>query len=242
VRLLHAHRAPEDIVEDSHRVSPSLPGHYNARHGVAGAGNSRGKSMRNLIRAAAAAFFVFGCLAASAQQATGKLLLDVKPFTSEVKLKAKVKDTLEHGALDWGVKDGRIVFTSIAKQYINFELNNFTRFGEQKEVELPAGDYKVSCAGLVPHTAFSPQAMLSKGGFFNIDVMTVHIEPGKTTTLTIAPAIRKQKTLLLNFFQAEFVATTTLDGVVSPEVSLNMESPSSIKWDAYTGDLKFATK
>ena len=197
--------------------------------------------MHHLFRCALAALFLLASFNASAQATTGKLLLDVRPFTSEVKLKKKVDDTLRHGALDWGVKDGRIVFTSVAKQYINFEMNNFTRFGETKELELPPGEYKISCAGLVPHTAFSPQAILSKGGFFNIDVMTVRIEAGKTTTLTIAPVIRKQRTLLLNFFQAELLATASIDGVTSPEVSLNMEAPNSVKWDAYTGDLKFQT-
>lgn len=199
--------------------------------------------MTQLFRGAIAALCFLACSGpVLAQQATGKLVLDVKPFTSEVKLKPKVNDTLQHGALDWGAKDGRIVFTSVAKQYINFDMTHFTRFGESTELDLPPGDYKVSCAGLVPHTAFSPQSMLSKGGFFNIDVMTVHVEAGKTTTITINPVIRKQATFLLNFFQAEFLATSTIDGITSPEVSLNMQTPTSVKWDDYHGDLKFQTK
>lgn len=199
--------------------------------------------MTQFLRCGLAALFLYAFAGTvSAQQAVGKLVLDVKPFTSEIDLKAKVNDTLQHGALDWGAKDGRIVFTSIAKQYINFDMSHFTRFGESTGVDLPPGDYKVSCAGLVPHTAFSPQSMLKKGGFFNIDVLTVHIEAGKTTTLTIHPVIRKQATFLLNFFQAEFVATTTFDGTTSPETSLNMMAPTSVKWDDYKGDLKYQVK
>ena len=37
----------------------------------------------------------------------------------------------------------------------------------------------------------------------------------------------------------EYLATATLDGAASPEVSLNSRNEKSVAWDDYHGDLKF---
>ena len=69
--------------------------------------------------------------------------------------------------------------------------------------------------------------------------MTVHIDAGKITTLKILPIIRKQVTFFLNFFVPELLASTIVDGTESAQVSLNAQTEHSIKWDDYSGDLKF---
>ena len=118
-------------------------------------------------------------------------------------------------------------------------MPQFTRFGERKSLEVPAGEYQITCIGLVFHTAFSPEKVLSKGGYCNENVMIVHVGPRKTTTLSITPVIRKQSTFFRKFFVPELLATVSLDGVASEPLSLNTQGPQSIQWDDYTGDLKF---
>ncbi len=186
-----------------------------------------------------AAVALLGAWPAFAQPATGTLIVDIAPFSSEVELKKKVQKQLESGGIEWGQKDDRIVFTMVNKRFINFDLPQFTRFGEHKVLEIPAGDYRVTCIGLVFHTAFSVEKVLSKGGYFNEDIITVRVEAGKTTTLAIKPVIRKQATFFLNFFVPELLATVSIDDATSEPVSLNAQGPQSIKWDDYTGNLKF---
>ena len=175
----------------------------------------------------------------TAQAETGTLLVDIAPFTSEIKLKKKIQTQLESGGIEWGQGSNRIVFTMVNKRFVNFDLPEFTRFGTQKSLELQAGDYTVTCIGLVFHTAFSPEKVLSKGGYFNENLMTVHIDAGKITTLKILPIIRKQATFFLNFFVPELLASTIVDGTESAQVSLNAQTEHSIKWDDYSEDLKF---
>ena len=66
---------------------------------------------------------------AHAQQETGKLVVDVAPFTSERELPKKVDKQLRSGGLEWGVKDGLVVFTMVAKQFIDYPINHMTRYG-----------------------------------------------------------------------------------------------------------------
>jgi len=62
---------------------------------------------------------------------------------------------------------------------------------------------------------------------------------GKTTTLDIRPVIRASSGMLLKVFMPEFIARSTLELDISPEVSLNSRTEKSVAWDAYSGDLKF---
>lgn len=194
--------------------------------------------IRIIVRVILAVILV-GAVTAQAETATGTLLVDIAPFTSEITLKKKVQKQLESGGLEWGQGGSRIVFTMVNKRFVNFDLPEFTRFGTQKSLDVPAGDYTITCIGLVFHTAFSPEKVLSKGGYFNENLMTVHIDAGKTSTLRILPIIRKQATFFLNFFVPELLTSTIVDGTESAQVSLNAQTEHSIKWDDYSGDLKF---
>ena len=177
--------------------------------------------------------------AETAAPTTGTLQLEIAAFTSEVTLKPKIQKQLASGGIEWGQKGDRIVFTYVNKRFLNFDIPFLTRFGETRKLELPEGDYAITCIGFLPATAFSVEKALSKGAYFNRNVMTVHVAAGKTTTLTMKPVIRKQATFFLTFFMPEMLASSTLDGATSPAISINEKSSASVKWDDYVGDLKF---
>lgn len=175
-----------------------------------------------------------------AQQQTGKLQVEILPFSSEIELKEKVRKQLESGGLEWGAKDGQLVFTMVNKRFINFDLPHFTRYGSEAAMELPAGEYSVTGIGLIPSTAFSPEKILAKGAYFNEKVMSFKIEEGKTTTVKVRPVIQKNATFFLNYFLPELLVSTAPDGgEFGPEVSVVDKTESSVPWPAYNGPLKF---
>lgn len=179
---------------------------------------------------------------AAAQQETGKLVVDVGPFTSEKELPRKVDKQLRNGGLEWGVKDGLVVFTMVAKQFIDYPINHMTRYGQSETLDLPAGDYRITGIGLEMTTAFSVQKILDKGAFVNEDVMSFRIEPGQTTTLHIKPVIYKDATFAVNFWMPTLVASVETAGDVAAETALNKRTDKSIPWPAYHGPLKFVAK
>jgi hypothetical protein len=171
--------------------------------------------------------------------ADGTLAINIAPFTSEVKLKDKVRKQLEGGGMEWGLAGNRMVITSVNKQYVGPTINQLTRFGTNTTMNLPAGDYHVCVVGMIYDGGMSVSKVLSKGGYFNENVMTFRIEEGKTTTLDVRPIIRPASGALLKIFMPEYMATTTLDAAVSAEVSLNGRTEKSVAWDDYNCDLKF---
>ena len=54
-------------------------------------------------------------------------------------------------------------------------------------MNLPAGEYQISVVGMIYDGGMSVSKVLSKGGYFNENVMTFRIEDGKTTTLDVRP-------------------------------------------------------
>jgi hypothetical protein len=179
---------------------------------------------------------------AFAQQA-GQLVVDVSPFTSEQTLPKKVDKQLRSGGIEWGVKDGLLVFTMVAKQFIDYPINHMTRYGQSETIELPAGDYRITGIGLEMTTAFSVQKILDKGAYVNEDVVAFRIEPGQTTTLHIKPVIYKDATFAVNFWMPTLMASLSTNGdSASPEIALNKRLPTSIRWPDYKGPLKFVAR
>jgi len=170
--------------------------------------------------------------------ADGTLQINIAPFTSEIELKDKVRTQLEGGGMEWGMAGNRLVVTTIAKQYVAPNINQLTRFGTNTSLPLPAGEYQISCAAMVYDGGMSVAKVLSKGAFFNENVMSFRIEDGQTTTLDMRPVIRKTGGLI-KIFMPEYLVTSTLNGEKSAEVSINSRNEKSIAWDDYTGDLKF---
>ena len=171
--------------------------------------------------------------------ADGTLAINIAPFTSEVKLKDKVRKQLEGGGMEWGYANNRLVVTSVNKQFVGPVIDHLTRFGTNASLTLPAGEYHISCVGMLYDGGLSVEKVLSKGAFFNENVLAFRIEDGKVTTLDVKPTIRASSGFFLKLFMPEYLATATLDGASSPEVSLNSRTEKSVAWDDYSGDLKF---
>ena len=195
--------------------------------------------MPNLFRAVLAAVFFLAAQAVNAQQATGTLVFDVKPFTSEVTLKKKIQQQLESGGIEWGLKDGQLVVTLVNKRFIDFDISHMTRFGKSEQLQLPPGEYRLTAIGMEMHTAFSVDKVLAKGAFFNENVITFRIEEGKTTTLSINPVIRKDMTFLINWYMPALMTTVSSDAGSTEERAINLRGPDSIAWPNYNGPLKF---
>ena len=180
--------------------------------------------------------------ASAVQEGTGTLVVDVKPFTSEQELPKKVNEQLKSGALEWGVRDGQVLFSMVNKQFIDFPISHMTRYGQQESLSLPAGEYKVTGIGMEMHTSFSVKKALERGAFVNEDAVVFRIEPGKTTTLSINPVIRKDAIFGSAFYVPTLMASTHGEGGDTAEVALNTRSAASIAWPAYHGPLKFVPK
>ena len=171
--------------------------------------------------------------------ADGTLAINMAPFESEVKLKDKIRKQLEGGGMEWGMTGNRLVVATVNKKFVGPNINQLTRFGTSTTMALPPGEYQISCVGIIYEGGLSVDKVLSKGGYFNENVMTFRIEEGKTTTLDIRPVIRASSGMLLKVFMPEFIARSTFELDISPEVSLNSRTEKSVAWDAYSGDLKF---
>lgn len=174
--------------------------------------------------------------------ATGTLFVDVKPFTSEKELPKKVDKQLRNGGLEWGIRENQLVFTMVNKQFIDFPVNHMTRYGQNESLVLPAGEYSITGIGLEMSTGFNPQKILDRGAFVNENIVTFRIEPGKTTTLTIVPMIKIDRTFALNFWMPSMMATLGDGTTTTAEVALNDRIATSIAWPQYSGPLKFVAK
>lgn len=178
-------------------------------------------------------------ISSGAQEARGTLIFDLKPFTSEVELKEKVEKQLKSGGLEWGTAAGQMVVSMVSKQYIRFDLSNFTRYGEKKTLEVGAGEYRITCAGFVPEGGLSIEKVLKKGAYFNVDILTFTVKPGGTTTIEVHPTIRKERTFFLKFFLPELLVKVDEDGTITGQKVINERTDASIAWDDYKGPLKF---
>jgi hypothetical protein len=200
--------------------------------------------MRSTFRPFLAVLLTCLSFTAIAQQpvGTGTLVFDVKPFRSEVELKPKIENQLKSGGIEWGLKDGQMVVTMVNKRFVNFDINHMTRFGQQETLQLPPGEYKITGIGLEMVTAFSPEKVLAKGGYLNLDVASFKIEEGKTTTVSIDPVIRKDMTFLMKWFVPTLLTTISTDAGSSEPVALNARQAGTVAWRDYNGPLKFVAE
>jgi hypothetical protein len=188
----------------------------------------------------AACLVVLSMLAATtlacAQGTTGTLVLDMKSATTDTHLSKGVKNRLENAGLEWGVADGEVVFTIVNKRFVNFNLAQFTRFGEMTTVDVPSGEYKITCIGFVNEGGLlNPEKALDRGAYVNADVVTFRIEPGATTTLSVQPVMQKQAGALVNLFMPDLLVSPPGGG---EPVRVNVRTESSVPWATYTGPLK----
>lgn len=173
---------------------------------------------------------------------TGTLMVDIKAFTSEKELPKKIDKQLKNGGLEWGIRDGLIVFTMVGKQFIDFPINHLTRYGQSESLTLPAGEYRITGIGLEMTAGFSVQKILDRGAFVNEDVIAFRIEPGKTTTLSINPVIKRDNAFVVDFWMPTMMASVITETGPTEEKALNVRGETSIAWPKYGGPLKFVAK
>lgn len=176
-------------------------------------------------------------VANSTADAVGILLIDVKDFTSEQKLPKKVVKQLQSGMIEWGVRDRLLVFSLVNKRFLDFPIDHSTRYGQNEKLTLPVGDYQITGVGLEMSSGFNVDKILNRGAFFNEQILSFKIEANKTTTLSINPVIKKDRTFAVNFWMPSLMASVSPD---SGEVALNDRNEKSIAWPDYQGKLKFA--
>lgn len=175
-----------------------------------------------------------------AQEAQGSLVVDLKPFVSDIKLKKKVLKQLEIGALDWGITGNQFVTTLANKRFIDFDIPYMTRYGTSKEIKLKPGKYTISCVGFKYKGGLSVKKVLKKAAFFNIDELNFEIIEGKTTTLEILPKIEKSSSFLMKVFSPDLFATITVDNEIKVKKKIiSIRHENSINWNDYNGPLKF---
>lgn len=174
--------------------------------------------------------------------ATGTLIVDIKPFTSEKELPKKVDKQLRSGGLEWGIRDRQLVFTMVGKQFVDFPISHMTRYGQSETLVLPAGEYRITGIGLEMTAGFSVQKILDRGAFVNDDVVVFQIEPGKTSTLHINPVIKRDGAFVVDFWMPTMMASVTTEAGTSAEKALNVRGDASIAWPNYKGPLKFVAK
>ena len=192
----------------------------------------------------AACCSLFTPIAIAQDAATGTLVVEIKPYRSERELPKKVTKQLESGALEWGIRDNQLVFTSVNRRFVDFPVSHMTRFGQSETLQLAPGEYTVTGIGLNVSMGFNPQKIVDRGGYINEHVMKLHIEAGKTTTLSIDPVIFRDGAFVIDIYQPTLNATVTApDGSTSAEpVGLNRQSETSVNWGKYNGTLKFVAK
>ncbi|MGC2619121.1 MAG: hypothetical protein WA414_08795 [Acidobacteriaceae bacterium] len=198
-------------------------------------------------------FFFTACIALTAfiaarpvsAQQTGTLVFDLKNYTSDAKMPKKSQKTLEHAGVRWTMLDNTLLISFVSENFIHADLSNLTRFGEHKTLQLKPGQYTITCVGYEFDSASTdPAKNLAKSAFFNNDVLTFNVLPGKTTTLEVTPIYEAEShyrfiaklTILLPDLKVRIVedGATKVDDIV-----INRRTEKSVAWNDYHGPLKF---
>lgn len=202
----------------------------------------RGRSdMRRIVRACLQALLVcqFLVIPLRAQESKGTLVIDVKPIEAQTAIKPKVESELKSGGLEWGVENDQLVVSMVSKRFVAVDLTHLTRYGTTTSVDLPPGHYRLTCVAIDPSGGLSVDKFLSKGAYFNLDVVTFDVAAGETTTIAIRPLMQKKSTFLVKFFYPDLLVRVLRNGVEGPEYRISARTETSIAWDSYHGPLKF---
>ncbi len=178
-------------------------------------------------------------------QQTGTLVFDMKNYTSDAKIPDKIQKQLEHAGFQWGMLDDVLLIPLVNQKFVKVDALYFTRFGEQKKLELKPGEYTVTCiAHEFNSDSTSVDKFLSKNAFFNMDVLKFTILPGKTTTIEVSSVYKPQSTWFrlskLTMYIPEITVKVSVDATSAGEpVAINRRTDKSVAWDDYKGPLKF---
>jgi hypothetical protein len=178
-------------------------------------------------------------------QQNGTLVVDLKAYTSNAKMPKNVQKELVHAGIHWGLVDNALVIPMVNQKFVKAETPYLTRFGEQKSLELKAGRYTITCIGYeVRSRSGDIDKVLSQNAFFNNDIMTFTVLPGKMTTLEISPVYEAESkwvmlskfTMFLPDLKVRVVEHGTPKG---EDVVISQRTAKSVAWDDYHGPLKF---
>lgn len=179
-------------------------------------------------------------------QQTGTLVFELKNYTSDAKLPKNVQKVMEHGGIGWGILDNSVLISMVKENFVKADLQYFTRFGEQKTLEMKAGQYTITCIGydFVSTWSLDVDKNLAKSAFVNGDIVTFTVLPGKTTTLEISPVIVPKSVWVrlsdVTMFSPELTVRVLEDGTPKGEgVVITRRTNKSVAWDDYHGPLKF---
>jgi hypothetical protein len=178
-------------------------------------------------------------------QESGTLMFDLKAYTSEAKIPKESQKQLEHAGIHWAVLDKTVLIPLLNEKYVKAEFPYLTRFGEQKTLELKAGQYTITCIGYeIESISRDIDKVLAKNAFLNIDVVTFTVLPGKTTTLEIFPTyLEESKSRFLaklTMFLPELKVRVLEDGMPKGEdLVISRRTDKSVAWNDYHGPLKF---
>ena len=177
---------------------------------------------------------------AHSQSTTGMLVVDIKGATTDTHLSKAVQRRLENAGLEWGIADGKMVFTLVSKKFVNFDLSHFTRFGAMETVTVPPGEYKISCIGFINEGGLlNPEKALDRGAYVNADLLTFRVEAGSITTIEIQPVMQKQAGALVNLFMPDILVSPPNGG---EPVRISDKTERSLAWSTYAGPLKLAAE
>lgn len=177
-------------------------------------------------------------------QQTGTLVFDLKNYTFDGKETKKIEKGLEHAGIPWRMLDNTLLISFVNQKYVNADAFYLTRFGEQKKLEMKAGEYSITCIGFELNAiSTDPDKSISKNGFFNNDVLKFTVLPGKTTTLEISPVFEPEskhyRLAKLKMYIPDLKLRLIEDGTQrGDDVVINRRTDKSVAWDDYKGPLK----
>jgi hypothetical protein len=177
-------------------------------------------------------------------QQSGTLVFSVKDYTSDAKMPKNIVKNLEHGGFRWGVLDKTLLIPMVNEKFVKADTPYLTHFGDQKTLALEPGQYTIACIGFELSLSPDVDKALAKGAFFNNDVVTFTVLPGKTTTLEISPVYQAESQghvlAKVTMFTPDLKVRVLEDGTPKGEdVVISRRTAKSVAWDDYHGPLKF---
>lgn len=141
--------------------------------------------------------------------------------------------------------DNSVLISFVNEKYVKADLPYLTRFGDQKTLEIKPGQHTITCIGFeFDSTSSDVDKTLAKSAFFNNEVVTFTVQPGKTTTLEISPIFEAESQwhvlTKLTMFIPDLKVRVLEDGTPKGEsLVINRRTPKSVAWNDYHGPLKF---
>ena len=171
----------------------------------------------------------------AADEASGSLVISLLPYEAEIQLNEGVRAQLDQQGIEWGLVGSDLIVSFVSRRYVAVELPQLTRYGELDTVELPPGDYTITCIGLdVKKPARDFERLLAESAFINKDVVRFSIRPGEATRLELRSEIRKQGGFWLKTFVPRVHATVHDGKGDGRQIVINDRIESSIPWTRYS--------